>query len=209
MTTQPRILSISDEATMTAVATALERDAVVAIPTDTVYGLAVKCDRPEAIAALFRAKRRPDDVPLPVLISGEEQAESIAVLAVSPTKLLTKHWWPGPLTVVVPDRGGLGVLLGAQGSIGLRAPDLEFVRSLCETAGPLAVTSANLHGEPPSEEATDVLATFGRDEVSLIVDGGRCAGVPSTVVDCTVTPPVCLRKGGVPWEDILGVMSSN
>jgi L-threonylcarbamoyladenylate synthase len=84
----------------------------------------------------------------------------------------------------------------------LRLPDRQFVRRLCLAAGPLAVTSANPHGKPPCTTAEQVRRAFDVSEVALVVDGGTCDGAPSTVVDCTVTPPACLRAGAIGWSSI-------
>jgi tRNA A37 threonylcarbamoyladenosine synthetase subunit TsaC/SUA5/YrdC len=84
--------------------------------------------------------------------------------------------------------------------VGVRLPRHELVRAICTQAGPLAVTSANLHGRPPCTTPDEVTASFGAGEVAVVVDGGRCDGVPSTVVDCTASRPVCVREGGVPWD---------
>jgi tRNA threonylcarbamoyl adenosine modification protein (Sua5/YciO/YrdC/YwlC family) len=111
--------------------------------------------------------------------------------------MVAARFWPGPLTVVVPARPELEGLLGGDGrTVGVRRPGHRMVRALCRSAGPLAVTSANPHGLPPSTTAEQVQAVFGAIGV---VDGGICDGVPSTVVDCSVSPPRCLREGGVPW----------
>ncbi|HUA93937.1 MAG TPA: L-threonylcarbamoyladenylate synthase [Acidimicrobiales bacterium] len=179
---------------------ALDAGRVVAVPTDTVYGLAARIDRPQALGAIFSAKGRPPDVALPVLIGRWRQVRLVASEWPRTAAAVAARYWPGPLTVVVPARPDLGPLLGGDGhTAGLRQPRHREVQWLCREAGPLAVTSANRHGEPPATTAEEVRAAFGGGEVSVVMDGGRCDGVPSTVVDCTVTPPVCLREGGVPW----------
>lgn len=113
--------------------------------------------------------------------------------------MIAARFWPGPLTVVVRAVDGLGERLGSGGTVGVRCPHHRTVRELCREAGPLAVTSANRHGDPPCTSADEVVRAFDAAEVALVLDGGRCEGEPSTVVDCTVEPPACLRQGGVPW----------
>ena len=170
---------------------------MVAVPTDTVYGLAARIDRPRAVAEIFDLKGRPPDLALPVLVGRWRQVRLVAADWPRAASMVAARFWPGPLTVVVPARPEVGALLGGDGrTVGVRRPRHRLVQSLCRFAGPLAVTSANAHSQPPCTTAAEVEATFGG---LCVVDGGLCDGVPSTVVDCTVSPPVCLREGGVPW----------
>ncbi len=200
-TARPPVLDAGDRATLDAVAGALGDGAVVAIPTDTVYGLAARVDRPDAISAVFAAKDRPDGLALPVLVGRWRQAKEVAASWPREASMLGARFWPGALTIVVPVDPGLGTRLGGNGtSVGLRHPDHRFVRNLCRQAGPLAVTSANHHGAPPCTTAAAVCEAFDVTDIGLVVDGGTCDGVPSTVVDCTVTPPRCLREGGIAWS---------
>lgn len=202
-----------DEGSSGPVLEALAAGSVVAVPTDTVYGLAARIDRPGALAALFELKGRPGDLALPVLIGRWGQLDLVAETWPRDASMIAARFWPGPLTVVVPARPAVGPLLGSPGTtVGIRRPKYRFIRALCARAGPLAVTSANRHGEAPCRTAAEVIAAFDRppgagvagaapgSPLALVVDGGRCDGVPSTVVDCTVSPPVCLRPGAVPWD---------
>lgn len=185
---------------MAAVIAALDEGQVVAIPTDTVYGLAARLDRPEALERVFAAKGRPPGLALPVLIGRWRQVHEVASEWPRSASMVAARFWPGALTVVVPVRPHLGEHLGGDGrTVGLRHPDHKWVRALCRRAGPLAVTSANRHGEPPCTTAAEVQAAFAPGVLAVVVDGGRCDGVPSTVVDCVANPPACLREGGVPW----------
>jgi len=191
-----------------AVMEALTAGAVVAIPTDTVYGLAVDPSVPGATEALFTLKSRPVDLALPVLVADVAQADRLAGPAgLSPAaRTLTGRFWPGALTIVTARRTGIGWDLGGdQHTIGLRCPDHATVRALCGRVGPLATTSANRHGGAPLVTADEVRAVFG-EEVPVL-DGGRCHGRPSTVVDTTTDPPRLLREGVVPWDDVLGALS--
>lgn len=168
----------------------LRRGRVVAIPTDTVYGVAVAAAIPGATDALFELKERPADVALPVLIRDAESVDRYARFAVDLTS-----YWPGALTVVGMrtqvsepwDLGGDGLTLG------LRVPDDVGIRRIAACVGPLATTSANKHGEPPCTTAEEVLAALG--DAVPVVDGGLRNGVPSTVVDATVKPVRVLRQG--------------
>jgi L-threonylcarbamoyladenylate synthase len=195
------------------VAHTLDAGGVVAIPTDTVYGLAARVDRPDALAALFAIKGRPADRALPVVIAALDDVGGLATRWPPAASVLAAQFWPGPLTIVVPTRHPLGALLGGEDTLGLRIPDHQFVRALCSTTGPLAVTSANRHGAAPCTEVAAVLEQFGpatpgadAGAAFLVVDGGTCDGAPSTVVDCTVSPPQCLRAGALSWSRIAGAL---
>ncbi|MDQ4131949.1 MAG: L-threonylcarbamoyladenylate synthase [Actinomycetota bacterium] len=202
------ILPAEDDTLLPAVletaAKALADGAPVAIPTDTVYGLAVDPFVPGATDRLFAVKRRPRDVSLPVLVADRDQALSVATAVPEVARRLMARFWPGPLTIVLPSRPDLGADLGDdEVTIGIRCPDHRVPLALCRSVGPLATTSANLHGQPTLSTAAEVVETFG-DAVSVVLDGGVCRGAPSTVVDCTGQEPKLLRQGRLPWEDILG-----
>ena len=196
-----RVVGTGDPSALDDAASALAAGMVLAIPTDTVYGLAAAVDRPEAMAAIFAAKDRPSGLALPVLVGRWRQARGVAGTWPRTASVLAARFWPGALTVVVPVDPSLGASLGGNGtSVGLRRPRHRFVRALCDKAGPLATTSANRHGAPPCTTAAEVRDAFGPGDLALVVDGGVCDGRPSTVVDCTVTPPACLREGAIPWS---------
>jgi tRNA threonylcarbamoyl adenosine modification protein (Sua5/YciO/YrdC/YwlC family) len=178
---------------------ALRAGRVVAIPTDTVYGVAAVLS---AAPSLFAVKQRPREVALPVLIGDEAQLAGIVQLPFpAAVDELTATWWPGPLTIVFDRDPSFTVDLGgdAQSSrtVGVRLPASDIVRTLCHEVGPLAVTSANLHGRPTPPDAAGIEAELG-DSVAVVVDGGTCTGAPSTVVrienDGTVT---VLREGAI------------
>jgi L-threonylcarbamoyladenylate synthase len=191
-----------------AIAAALRRGSVCAIPTDTVYGLAADPGRPGATEALFVLKGRPPGLALPVLVASAAQAEQLAGPAgLSPAaRALADRFWPGALTIVVRRRPHLDWDLGGDpATIGLRCPGHPLARRLCRRVGPLATTSANRHGQAPLVSAEEVRAEFG-DSVAVL-DGGRCDGAPSTVVDVCDGPPRLLRQGGVPWDEVLGALS--
>lgn len=174
----------------------------VAIPTDTVYGLAVDPFQPGATERVFEAKRRPRDVSLPVLVTGRAQALTLTTAVPAGALVLMDRFWPGPLTVVLPARPGLGADLGDDDvTVGVRCPAHPVPLALCAATGPLATTSANRHGEPTLVTADAVAATFGA-AVAVVLDGGTCAGRASTVVDCTGQEPRLLRQGRLPWDEV-------
>lgn len=187
---------------------ALRAGGVVAIPTDTVYGLAADPTRPGATEAVFALKARPVGLDLPVLVASLEQADAVAGPdgLPGPARRLAAAFWPGALTIVVPRRAGVAWALGAsEHTVGLRLPDHPVPLALCARIGPLATTSANVHGEPPCTDAAAVAAAFGSPVV--VVDGGHCAGAPSTVVSVAGERARCLRPGAVPWEEIEAVLA--
>lgn len=184
--------------------TALRAGAVVAIPTDTVYGLAVDPRCRGATDLVFAMKHRPPTLELPVFVADRQQAEALAGPDGLPpvARRLIASFWPGSLTIVVERRADIDWALGGEGrTIGLRNPAHPVARRLCEQIGPLATTSANRHGEPPITTATAVAVEFG-DAVAVVIDGGVCNGVPSTVVDVTGDALRCIRHGAVAWSDV-------
>ncbi len=190
------------DAALTEALAALAAGFPIGIPTDTVYGLAVDPFIPGAADRIFAAKQRPRDVDLPVLVAGIEQALSLATAVPEVARVLMDRFWPGPLTLVVPRRPDLNADLGDDdATIGLRCPDHPVPLALAAKLGPLATTSANLHGQPTSTTAQHVAEVFG-DAVPLVLDGGTCAGSPSTVADCTGVEPKLLREGRVPWSEV-------
>ena len=181
---------------------ALAQGQPIAIPTDTVYGLAVDPFRPGATDRIFAVKRRPRDVSLPVLVTGVEQALELATAVPDLALELMGRYWPGALTIVIPARPGLGADLGEdEATVGVRSPDHPVPLALCAAAGPLATTSANRHGDPPLTTAEAVAECFG-DDLAVILDGGTCEGSPSTVVDCTGPRLKLLREGRIPWSEL-------
>lgn len=181
---------------------ALRAGQLVGLPTDTVYGLAADALHTGAADRLFQAKRRPRDVDLPVLVSGRVQARGLITAVPEVAERLMERFWPGALTLVLPRSPDVQADLGDDElTIGLRCPDHDVLRDLCRRVGPLATTSANLHGQPTATTAQEVADLFG-SLVPVVLDGGTCAGSPSTVLDCTGEQPKLLREGRIPWTDI-------
>ncbi|MGA2835060.1 MAG: L-threonylcarbamoyladenylate synthase [Acidimicrobiales bacterium] len=203
------VLPVGDRGALHRAASALADGDVVAVPTDTVYGLAVDPSQPEAVARLFALKGRPRDVALPVLVAGPEQVALVAGDLDVAAAELAGRFWPGPLTLVVPRRPGFAVDLGGPPSagqtVGVRRPDHPVVVALCEVLGPLAVTSANIHGSPPATTAAQVVRYFAAtDQPAVVLDGGTCDGAPSTVVECRGPASRCLREGALAWRVLHG-----
>lgn len=197
-----------DASSLGTAARALASGLVVAVPTDTVYGLAVDPSRPGATERLFVLKGRPREVQVPVLVGDVEQVAGLAGDVPEVARRLMDRFWPGPITLVLRRHPGLVADLGAdQTTVGVRRPAHDVAIALCRRSGLLATTSANLHGQPPLTTAHAVTEAFG-DGVAVVLDGGTCAGAPSTVVDCTGSHPELLRPGAVSWDDVLAAAGS-
>ena len=185
---------------------ALERGEVVALPTETVYGLAADASNPDAIERLFELKGRPTSVPLPLAVAAVEWVPHWASVDDPRLERLARRWWPGPLTVVLPARDQVSrVLTGGRTTIAVRVPDQEQARAVIARFGrAVALTSANAHGEPEARSAEEVAATFGV-QVAAIVDGGPSSiGEPSTIVALADSEaPKILRRGALSESQVL------
>ena len=173
---------------------------IVALPTDTVYGIAADLALPAAIERLFAAKRRPPDKAVALLLADAAQAEVLGIVGPA-ARVLAARFWPGGLTLVLPRRPEArlpDVLAAGAPTVGLRVPDHPAPRALAAALGPLPTTSANLSGQTDARDAAEVAATLG-GAVALVIDGGPIRGGPgSTVVDCSVERPRVLRSGAIP-----------
>jgi L-threonylcarbamoyladenylate synthase len=188
----------------------LRRGGLVGLPTDTVYGLAVALDAPEAIERLFAAKGRPPDKAIVLLVADVGQAERTGLFG-SAARALAAAAWPGALTLVVARRPEVRLpdILTAGGStIGLRLPGHGTPRALARALGPLPVTSANRSGEPDLLNAPGVSIELG-DGLDLILDGGPATGgTPSTVVRCDGWDTEVLRVGAIPPDQVKEIVNA-
>lgn len=176
---------------------------LVAFPTDTVYGLGTTAFDDDAIQRIYLAKQRPAEKAIPVLLGGPQDLERVCAQVPPLALRLAERFWPGPLTLVVPKRAGLPPSLSADETIGVRMPDHSAALGLLRAAGPLAVSSANLSGQPSPSTAEQVLAQLG-GRIALILDGGRTpGGAPSTVADCLGAEPRILREGPLKLSALL------
>ncbi len=160
---------------------------IVALPTDTVYGVGVALGAPHGLARLFAAKDRPLDRAIVLLVADVEQAEKVGVMTAG-ARALAERFWPGGLTLVLRQAATAtlpAALTAGNATIGVRVPDHDCPRTLARELGPLPVTSANISGPPPATTAEEVLAQLG-ERIDLVLDGGPArGGVSSTVVDCS------------------------
>lgn len=186
---------------LTVAASLVREGALVAFPTDTVYGIGCRVGDPDGLDRLFEAKRRPTDKRIPILLAGLEQARALGYAADERVEALVAAFWPGALTLILPAADG-------GGTQAFRAPDHPVALELITRSGPLAATSANRSGEPETYEADDVLVAFADTELlAAVVDGGRVpGGVASTVLDMTLEHPRILRAGPITNDDLSAVV---
>lgn len=214
----PRLLDATTPAGLAAAVTEaaarLAAGELVALPTETVYGLGARADRAEAVAKIFAAKGRPSDHPLIVHVADAAGAEVFAKDGALPevARCLVAAFWPGPLTVIVPRREGLAAeAAGGQDTVGLRCPDHPVALALLREAAGLGVPgvaapSANRFGRISPTTAAHVREELG-DRVPLILDGGPCqVGLESTILDLSRDVPVILRPGAIGVDDIARVI---
>ncbi len=177
---------------------------VIAIPTDTVYGLAASVFSAPALARVYEIKGRPLDRSLPVLVSSIEALERLTEPLDDRVASVLDRYWPGPLTVVLPARHGFDqFLVSESGGIGVRMPNHPLALEVIEKAGgAIACTSANLSGQPPARSAAEVAASIG-DVTDLILDGGIApGGVASTVILIREGLISVIREGAIPFATI-------
>ncbi len=179
-------------------AEALREGELVVLPTDTVYGLAARPDDPAATARIFDAKRRPRGLSLPILVPSVEAARGVARFDDIADRVASALW-PGALTLILPRSEASGAWgLGADAdSIGVRVPRHALALALLELTGPLAVTSANLSGEPPAGTCDELQAVFGDQVAVYLCLDDRSRGVASTVLDLAHGDARLLRLGAV------------
>ena len=184
----------------------LKKGGLVAFPTDTVYGVGALAFDGKAVESIYAAKDRPIEKAIPVLIGDEDDLEKVGMDIPAVAHRLASRFWPGPLTVLVPKKPTLPESISATEAVGVRIPDHEVARALLRAAGPMAVTSANISGQPSPSTAEEVFAQLN-GRIPLIIDGGRTpGGVPSTLVDCTGEKIKILREGPISLEDLLSAI---
>ena len=187
---------------------ALESGELVAIPTETVYGLAANALLPQSVTDIFTAKGRPQDNPLIIHISRAADCEKYVKKIIDKAKKLMDKFWPGPLTIVFEAKDIIpSVVTAGLGTVAVRCPDNEIARKLIDAAGvPLAAPSANISGKPSPTTAEHVFHDLN-GKIPYIVDGGACnIGVESTVISMTAQRPILLRPGKISREEIESII---
>ena len=176
----------------------LRAGAVIAFPTDTLYGVGARATDQDAVTRLYQLKRRPSGQPMVWLVTDRAQVERFAVVSAAAKDLMAR-FWPGPLTLVLPAREPTTVA-----TIAVRAPDhavpIALLRALSE---PIASSSANPAGQPPPVDADQVIAGLGGD-LELVLDSGPSRiGRPSTILDLSGATPRVLRQGAIPASELI------
>lgn len=210
----PVVVSLDDPTAFERAAALLRSGEAIALPTDTVYGLASLALDAQAQQRLFEIKHRPSQVSIAVLAADLTAAESL-VRFTPLAQRLAERFWPGALTLVAEMRPETPAHLGNGETLGVRVPSEPLVRSLAtppgatspassrssSSVGPLAVTSANIHGQDTPTSAAEIAEMF--PELPLVIDGGVRAGPASTVADVTGGEPVVLREGDITAEALM------
>jgi L-threonylcarbamoyladenylate synthase len=187
----------------------LRENEVVALPTETVYGLGGNAESDEAVAKIFAAKGRPSDNPLIIHIADREQLNRFVAEVPAKAEILMDAFWPGPLTVIFKKKEGVLSEKATAGlaTVAVRMPDHPVALALLKVCGlPIAAPSANSSGKPSPTNAVHVMDDLN-GKIAGVLDGGATGvGVESTVVDCTESVPVILRPGGVTKEQLAAVI---
>ena len=205
---ETKILSPQDAEAVSLAAVHLTAGDVVALPTETVYGLGANGLDPEAVAKIFQVKGRPQDNPLILHIADPEQLTSICKDIPPAAWVLAEAFWPGPLTMVLPAKDIVPKCTTAGlPTVAVRCPDCEITRQIIRKAAvPVAAPSANISGKPSTTTAMHVFHDHA-GKIPLIIDGGPCRiGVESTIVDLTESPARLLRPGGITPEQLTAVL---
>ncbi len=196
----PTILSTS----ISRAAEILRSGGVIALPTDTLYGISANALNDEAASKVFRVKGREEFSPLPIFVSDPDDLFRYGRDVPDEAVRLAETFWPGKLTIVVAKSDVIPpVVSGGLDTVGLRVPDHPVPRAVVRQLGaPITATSANVSGRPALTAAEDVVAELG-SRLDLVLDGGQLApSLPSTVIDLTTVPPTILREGAVSAADI-------
>jgi L-threonylcarbamoyladenylate synthase len=181
----------------------LQKGGIVAFPTDTVYGLGSFAFNNNAIESIYIAKDRPTEKAIPILIGDLNDLEKVADDIPNMAFRFAARFWPGPLTCIVPKKQTLPPAVSATMTIAVRIPDHADACALLRAAGPMAVTSANISGQPSPSTASEVYEQLN-GRIPLILDGGKTkGGIPSTLVDCSGEKPVILREGPITMAQLL------
>ncbi len=179
---------------------------IVALPTDTLYGLAVDPFNRDAVGRLFDAKGRPEDRGVPLIAASVEQIEAHLGALPPLARRLAGRYWPGPLTLVVAAPTALPRgLTGGRSTVAVRVPANEIARTVCARCGrPVTATSANISGQPATADPAAVEEALG-DRIDFLLDTGPTpGGPPSTIVDVTARPLALVRAGAIPWGELAG-----
>lgn len=200
---------IFDYNSLDEVAEIIKNNGVVAVPTETIYGLSANGLDVVAIEKIYEAKGRPETKPISLFVKDMMDAENFCADIPKSAYSLAEKFWPGPLTMIFKCKENVPDILTAGGdTVGVRCPDNQLTFTLLRLTGlPLTGTSANLSGMPNANDLNEVLSYFD-GKIEGVIDGGKCGGgVPSTVLDMTSVKPKILRAGGVSKSEIEAVLN--
>jgi L-threonylcarbamoyladenylate synthase len=192
-----------DEVRAEQIAGWLAAGAVVILPTETVYGLAIQAGNASSTQRIFGLKARPHDFNLPVVIGAIEQLATLGVDYNDTARRLAERFWPGPLTLVTGFRPNAArpEWLSGRIEVALRFPDMKLLRDVALKAGPILLTSANAHGSGPKRIAREAVESL-RGDVDYVIDGGTLSSTPSTIVNVRHTPAIIERTGALSEHDL-------
>lgn len=201
-----RIISADDPFVYKIALDVLKSGGLVAFPTDTVYGIGTLAFNGKAVESIYTAKDRPIEKAIPILVGEIMDTVKVTLDFPHTARILASRFWPGPLTCILPKKPTLPEAVSATSTIGVRIPDHAVTRILLRSAGPMAVTSANISNHPSPTTAEEVFAQLN-GRVSLIIDGGSTpGGIASTVVDCTTADLQIIREGPISLQELLAVL---
>jgi len=184
----------------------LQNGSIVVYPTDTLYAFGANIYNENAVNKIFKIKKRPLDIPLPVAVPNFIEMNRIAFVN-NNARVLAKHFLPGSLTLIlnkkniVPD-----IVTGGLNKIAIRIPNNIVALELLVNSGPLTVTSANIHGMKTQGNIKDISMQFGDDDVAVYLNYGILQGKPSTIIDVSSKEPEIIREGSIKKHDILAVI---
>lgn len=203
--------TMPDQAVLARAAAAIRAGGLIAVPTDTLYGLAADPFRPEAVRRLFCVKGRSLERAVPLMAADTvqvvDQLGELSPLA----RALAERFWPGPLTLLVPAPAAMAdEVSGGTGRVGVRVPAHAVARGLCRAiGGVVTASSANISGRDATDDPDDVVAWLGA-QLDLVLDAGKTGGrVPSTIVDVSAREPRLVRAGVIPWETVVACLQRN
>ena len=203
-----KVLPVNHSEALPSALKILRAGGLVAFPTDTVYGLGALAFDNTAIESIYKAKDRPIEKAIPILIGDLSDLYKVSDDIPNMALRFATRFWPGPLTCIVPKKQTLPLAVSATSTVAVRIPDHADARALLRAAGAMAVTSANISGQPNPSTAQEVYDQLN-GRIPLILDGGKTrGGVPSTLVDCTGEKPVVLREGPISLDELLAALKS-
>ncbi len=211
-----RILSAWDAATGSVINSAIHTavdtvraGGIIAFPTDTLFGVAADGRNPQAVQTIFQVKRRPLDKPLPILLADTASIGEVSQtehLAPAVQRLMNRYW-PGALTILLPARSGLVEGTYGDGKVAVRVPNHPVALAVLRTfGGPLATTSANISGMEGARNPEEVAQSIGEGIDVLLIGGPPLRELASSIIDMTVDPPVLVRAGAIPWDELIATV---